>query len=312
MLVAPFLPTGLLLHLDAPPTSQAYIEMTLGLLRTVGVKAAAELPESTPRSGSTLEGRRGWIRIFPAEFSFYGPGGGAGGDGPGTGPKGAPCLLEPFELDVEPDASGATYFWAAAALVGGSRCRVPGIDGGSIQGDARFVNLLDRMGARVDVDSDGNGATTVEAGEHAGGGPVRLRAIKADMSRMPDAAMTLAVLCCFADGLCELTGLRTLRVKESDRIAALQTELWKIGVRAKPERRGTDEALVITPPAEGIDLSADAPPVTFDTYDDHRMAMALALVGLVRPSVAIRDPGCVGKTYPTFWRDFATLYGPES
>jgi 3-phosphoshikimate 1-carboxyvinyltransferase len=312
MLTAPFLPTGLLLHLEGPATSQSYVEMTLGLLRTVGVKAAADLPEGD-RHGGASDGARGWIRIFPAEFSFYGPGGGGeaagtaagvAADGPGhSEPRAAQCILEPFDLDVEPDASAATYFWGAAALAPGSRCRVPGIDGGSIQGDARFVHLLSRMGARVDVDSEGDGATTVEAPE----GSARLRGIEADLSRMPDAAMTLAALCCFADGRSELMGLRTLRVKETDRIAALQAELAKIDVRTEPIRRGDDEGLVILPPAGGIDVSADAPAVEFETYEDHRMAMSLALIGLVRPNVSVRDPACVGKTYPGFWRDFSAL-----
>lgn len=317
MLTAPFLPTGLLLHLEGTPTSQPYIEMTLGLLRTVGVKAAADLPEGAAgRDGRESDGARGWIRIFPAEFSFYGPGGESGSDGVaapnGAGqadPRAAQCILEPFDLDVEPDASAATYFWGAAALAPGSRCRVPGIDGGSIQGDARFVHLLSRMGARVDVDSEGDGATSVEApAGPAGPGPGRLRGIEADLSRMPDAAMTLAALCCFAEGRSELMGLRTLRVKETDRIAALQAELAKIGVRTEPIRRGVDEGLVILPPAGGIDVSPGAPAVEFETYEDHRMAMSLALIGLVRPNVSVRDPACVGKTYPGFWRDFASLY----
>lgn len=316
MLVAPFLPTGLLLHLHGSPTSQPYIEMTLGLLRTVGVKAAAELPDPTAHNGYAAA-QQGWIRIFPAEFSFESP---ATHEEPPPGPGATPprraaqCILEPFDLEIEPDASSATYFWAAAALVPGSRCRIPGIDGGSIQGDARFVHLLAQMGAQIDIDSDGSGATTVECGARAAapGRPAALlRPITADLSRMPDAAMTLAVLCCFADGKSRLTGLRTLRVKETDRIAALQNELGRLGVRTEPIQQEGDEGLLILPPAGGIDLSPSAPPITFQTYDDHRMAMSLALIGLVRPNVTINDPACVGKTYPTFWRDLATLYGQQ-
>ena len=128
------------------------------------------------------------------------------------------------------------------------------------------------------------------------------------MSRMPDASMTLASLACFAPGTSVLRGLRTLRVKETDRIAAMQKELAKIGVEVKPGVQGDDGAISITPPRTGIDCSPSAPPVEFDTYDDHRMAMSLALIGLRRPNVFIKDPGCVAKTYPTFWQDLASIW----
>jgi 3-phosphoshikimate 1-carboxyvinyltransferase len=133
----------------------------------------------------------------------------------------------------------------------------------------------------------------------------RLLGIEVDLSQMPDTAMTLAALACFADGPSRIAGLRTLRVKETDRIAALVAELSKVGARVEPFADGGDEGLVITPipPAQ----RAGGDEVEFETYDDHRMAMALALVGLRRRGVKIRDPGCVAKTYPAFWQDFARL-----
>ncbi|MEZ6319270.1 MAG: hypothetical protein R3B49_11055 [Phycisphaerales bacterium] len=103
-------------------------------------------------------------------------------------------------------------------------------------------------------------------------------------------------------------GVRTLRVKETDRIAAMQAELAKIGVEVRPDLNGDADALSITPPARGVDCTPTAERVEFDTYDDHRMAMSLALIGLRRPNVWIRDPGCVAKTYPGFWADLAKLY----
>ena len=129
--------------------------------------------------------------------------------------------------------------------------------------------------------------------------------------------MTAAVAACFAEGRSMLWGLRTLRVKETDRIKALETELAKIGVTITSERATSpeggssadDEFLVISTPEGGIERNPDVPRVEFDTYDDHRMAMCLALIGLRRPNTYIKNPACVAKTYPGFWRDFARLYG---
>ena len=131
----------------------------------------------------------------------------------------------------------------------------------------------------------------------------------ADLADMPDTAMTLAAVACFARGTTVLKGLRTLRVKETDRIAALQNELGKLGVTIVTPVSGDDGALSLTPPEGGIDCSPTCPPVELETYDDHRMAMSLALIGLRRPRVFIKDPRCVAKTYATFWRDFSGLYG---
>jgi 3-phosphoshikimate 1-carboxyvinyltransferase len=134
-----------------------------------------------------------------------------------------------------------------------------------------------------------------------------LKPILADMSEMPDAAMTLAAVACFASGTSILRGLRTLHVKECDRIAATYTELTKLGVMVQTPVQGDPDAMTITPPPGGVDCSPSCPPVTFETYNDHRMAMSLALIALRRPNVSIRNPGCVAKTYPGFWEDFAKL-----
>jgi 3-phosphoshikimate 1-carboxyvinyltransferase len=206
-----------------------------------------------------------------------------------------------FEYDVEPDAGSATYFWAAAALVPGAVARAEGIEEGSLQGDAEFPRVLARMGATL-VDGEGEG------GGLGVRGPASLAPVMADMADMPDAAITLAVVAAFAAGPSVIRGLRTLRVKESDRIAALQTELAKMGVRVETDVRGDKDAITVTPPVRGIEAGPDATPVEFDTYDDHRMAMGLSLVGLRRPNVAVRNPRCVSKTYPGFWRDLARLY----
>jgi 3-phosphoshikimate 1-carboxyvinyltransferase len=266
LLIAPWLPGGLTIIMQGEVTSASYIHMTLGLLAQLGasVKSSEDLRV---------------IRVGPS------PG------GPG---------LAWFTCDIEPDASSATYFWAAAALFPGSSCKVRGLGPGSLQPDARFPDLLARMGAAVIRDED-EPSITVR-------GPLGLDPIMADLSMMPDAAMTLAAVACFATGRSILRGLRTLRVKETDRIAALERELTKIGVQVETSILGDRDALTISPPPGGIDASPAAPPVHFDTYDDHRMAMSLALIALKRPNTFIRNPRCVAKTYPGFWRDLAMLY----
>lgn len=209
--------------------------------------------------------------------------------------------LKAFQYQVEPDASAATYFWGAAALFPAAIARIDGLHARSLQGDSDFPELLTRMGATVMREEGEKASIGVR-------GPAALAPVMADMADMPDAAIALAVVCSFAGGRSVLRGLRTLRVKESDRIAALQAELKKIGVSVETQVLGDSDAITITPPAAGVDVSASAPAVEFETYDDHRLAMALALVGLKRPNVKIRNPACVRKTYPGFWRDLATLY----
>lgn len=268
LLVAPWMPGGLTIALTGQITSRSYIQMTLGLLDALGacVKTSEDLR---------------FIRV------------GAG--------SGVPAGVRPFEYAVEPDASGATYFWGAAALAPGAVCRIEGVGSDSLQGDARFPSLLSRMGATVTAHGGASAETLVR-------GPAALAPIMADMSDMPDAAMTLAAVASFATGRSIVRGLRTLRVKETDRIAAMRVELAKIGVRVETDVLGDPDAITVTPPEGGVDCSAEAPRVEFETYDDHRMAMSLALVGLRRPNVFVRDPRCVGKTYPGFWSDLAGLY----
>jgi len=215
-----------------------------------------------------------------------------------------PCVVRGFGYAVEPDASGATYFAAAGMLVPGARVSLPGLTRRSLQADVGFFDVLERCGGVVRREARG----VVVA--HGGG----VRAVDADLGLMPDTAMTLAAVACFAPGTTVIRGLRTLRVKETDRIAAIATELGKVGVEvevfADTDASGAlDEGVRVTPPAGGIDLSPGVGPVEFDTYDDHRMAMSLALIGLRRPGVWIRDPGCVAKTYPGFWADLSRLYG---
>jgi 3-phosphoshikimate 1-carboxyvinyltransferase len=139
-------------------------------------------------------------------------------------------------------------------------------------------------------------------------GAAKLGPIMCDMSDMPDAVMSLGAVACFASGTTIIKGVRTLRVKECDRIEAMKVEFAKIGVVVEDRINGDDDVMSITPPVGGVDVGDECQAVEFDTYDDHRMAMSLSLIALRRAHVTINDPRCVEKTYPRFFEDFARLY----
>jgi 3-phosphoshikimate 1-carboxyvinyltransferase len=182
-------------------------------------------------------------------------------------------------LEVEADASAAVYPAVAVAIVGG-RVVIRGIPRGSTQPDLAVLDVLGRMGCRVE-------RTDVAVVVEHDGRP--LRAVDADLSIAPDGALAVAVACLFAVGTSRLRGLGTLRVKETDRLVALRSELGRLGATAEVD--GDD--LIITPGELG--------PADIETYDDHRMAMSFALAGLRVEGVGIRDPDCVTKTWPGFF-----------
>jgi 3-phosphoshikimate 1-carboxyvinyltransferase len=186
---------------------------------------------------------------------------------------------------VEPDASTAAYFFAAAALSGGY-IRVLDLPGHSAQADMRMLDVLERMGATVT-----RGPNSVEVRGPAAG----LRGVDVDMNDMPDAVLALAVTAAFANGETVIRNVANLRIKETDRLAALETELRKLGAGADAGR----DSLRIRP--------APLRAATIDTYDDHRVAMAFALAGLRVPGVVIRDPGCVSKSWPEYFETFQKL-----
>jgi 3-phosphoshikimate 1-carboxyvinyltransferase len=195
------------------------------------------------------------------------------------------AYASPGTVLVEGDASAASYFLAAGAI-GGGPVRVEGVGRSSIQGDVRFCAVLEKMGARVAMGED-----WIEAS-----GRAPLRAFDLDLNHIPDAAMTAAVLALFADGACTLRNIASWRVKETDRIAAMATELGKLGARVQA---GPD-FLEVTPGQ----LNAG---VAVDTYDDHRMAMSLSLAAFGGIALRINDPDCVGKTFPDYFKVFARI-----
>jgi 3-phosphoshikimate 1-carboxyvinyltransferase len=233
--------------------SWPYVAMTLALMERFGVKVEADPPKRFQ---------------VPAGQRYRSPG----------------------RVWVEGDASSASYFLAGAAITGGTM-RVVGAGRTSLQGDARFAEVLERMGARVRWEDE---AITVQ------GGIRPLRGIDVDLEQMPDAAMTLAVTALFADGPTTLRGIANWRVKETDRMAAMATELTKLGAKTEA---GPD-SLKVVPPAK---LRG----ATIDTYEDHRIAMAFSLAACGSEPVAIRDPGCVRKTFPDYFETLARLTVPR-
>jgi 3-phosphoshikimate 1-carboxyvinyltransferase len=236
--------------------SKPYVDLTLGLMERFGVRVM----------------RDGWK-------SFDLPGG-AGYESPG-------------ELEVEGDASSASYFMAAGAL-GGGPVRMEGVGRSSAQGDVHFYRVVAAMGARVDF-----GDTWIEVS-----GRPPLEPFDLDFNLIPDAAMTAAVLALFAKGPCTLRNIGSWRVKETDRIAAMAAELRKFGARVE---EGPD-SLRIEPPAGFLDpAAARGAPVAVDTYDDHRMAMCFSLASFGPRPVRIHDPRCVAKTFPEYFEVFGGL-----
>jgi 3-phosphoshikimate 1-carboxyvinyltransferase len=196
--------------------------------------------------------------------------------------------------DVEGDATAASYFLGAAAILGG-RCCVTNVAADSAQGDARFADVLERMGC------------TVTKGHLAGGRglevfrdtKVPLKAIDVDLNDMPDVVQTLAAVCMFAEGTSRIINVGNLRIKETDRLHAVSVELRRMGALIV---EGSD-FIEITPNVP----SEKSSEVNIETYDDHRMAMSMALVGLGRPGIVIREPSCVSKTYPHYFDDLRKL-----
>jgi 3-phosphoshikimate 1-carboxyvinyltransferase len=247
LLLALPLAGGGTIEVEGELISKPYVEITLNLMRRFGVEVQCTA----------------WRRFVVAGTAYVSPG----------------------KVLVEGDASSASYFLAAGAIAGGP-VRVEGVGRGSIQGDVRFTEVLEAMGARVALGED-----WIEAE-----GRAPLRAFDLDLNHIPDAAMTAATLALFADGPCVVRNIASWRVKETDRIAAMARELGKLGAGVEA---GAD-SLRVTPRKlrSGVAL---------DTYDDHRMAMSLSLAALGGVRVRINDPDCVAKTFPGYFEAFAGI-----
>lgn len=206
---------------------------------------------------------------------------------PADGLRVAPGHYRAADFAIEPDASSASYLLAAAAVTGG-RVRVRGLERRSTQGDLAFVDALERMGAAV----------TWTAGGVEVRGTGTLRGVEADLSAFSDTAPTLAAVAALASTPTRVTGIGFIRRKESDRIGAVVAELRRCGVDADED----DDGFVVRP--------SRPHGAVVQTYDDHRIAMAFAVLGLVVPGIVIADPGCVAKTFPGFWEVVDSLRVP--
>jgi len=250
LMVAPYAAQDVLIRIRGELLSRPYVEMTIKVMRSLGVEVLASDDYDRFIVPSTQRYRAG-------------------------------------EVTIEPDASAATYFWAAAAVTGG-RIGVTGLSRQSLQGDTAFVDVLEGMGCQVEEHGD--------ALQVRGPAPGALRGIDVDLNAMPDAAQTLAVVALFAAGPTRISNVANLRIKETDRLAALESELMRLG--AQVEMSG--DSLTITPPAR-------ISPAVVETYDDHRMVMSFALAGLAAAGITVKDVGCVSKSFPGFFDALAEL-----
>ena len=250
---APYMKTGLTLRFDGPVTSQPYVAMTLRLMERFGVSARVDAAFKT-------------IHVSPGVYHAQ-------------------------AYVVEPDASNASYFLAAAAILPGSRCTIEGLGRDSFQGDVGFADVLHQMGAGLLFGDQFITIFSPPAGQS-------LHGIEIDLNRMPDMAQTLAAVALFAEGPTTIRNVGNLRVKETDRLDALRIELTRLGAAVRIH--GDD--LTITPPTGG-----NIRPASINTYDDHRMAMSFAIVGLRARGVTINDPACVNKTFPDFFEYLTRL-----
>ena len=246
LMIAPAAAAPITLVVDGPLVSRPYVDMTVALMDRMGA--------------DVVEDPRGSFTVSPTGYNA-------------------------IELDIEPDASAASYFLAAAAVTGG-RVTVEGLGSGALQGDVAFVDCLARMGCTVEATPEG---LCVTGGDLVG--------IDVDMNTISDTAQTLAVVAAFATGPTRIRGIAHVRHKETDRVTAMVTELERLGLAVDQH----DDGLTIHPgPLSGGEIQ---------TYDDHRMAMSFAVAGLASPGIVIADPDCTAKTYPGFFDDLERLCG---
>ena len=244
LMAAPYAREGTTLQVEGDLVSKPYVGITTGVMRSFGVD---------------VHGHEGRFTIPPAAY-------------------------EAQNYPVEPDASGASYFMAAAAVTGG-RVEIPGLGSSSPQGDLRFAEVLQRMGCEVEIAED---HTQIR-------GPRRLRGVEVDMNPFSDTMITLAAIAPFADGPTTITNVEHTRHQETDRISAVATELTRLGAKVQQHRSG----IHIIP--------QEVRPATVRTYDDHRMAMGFAVTGLVAAGIRIQDPACVTKTFPDYFQKLEEL-----
>ena len=283
LLAAPYADAPVDIHVSGTLVSQPYIRITLAVMRSFGIEGIIEVPEEIKKEFDKLpisDSDREFLSNVKAQFKSE-----AALD---RFQISAPKKYRGCDYSIEPDASAASYFFAAAAIAGGE-VTVLGLSRDSLQGDVAFCECLRQMGCDVRYEQD---RTTVA------GRP--LRGITVNMNAISDTVQTLGAVALFADGPTTITDVGHIRHKETDRIGDLARELRKFGATVDE----TPDGMRITPSVlRGNKLRG----AEIETYNDHRMAMSLALVGLRVPGVVIKNPGCTVKTYPRFFDDLAAL-----
>ena len=248
LLIAPVLESGLAIKVIGQQVSKSYIDMTMSSLKDFGVKVKNENYQK--------------YLVSPQE------------------------RYQATKYVIEGDASGASYFWAMAAI-SQSKIKVKNINPASSQGDVKFADLLKRMGCKVVKNKKEKWIEVEGTGE--------LKGISANMEQMPDTAQTLAIVASFAKGKTKIAGLSTLKDKETNRLLALQRELAKMNIQTKI---GSDYIIIEGGKPKGAEI---------ETYNDHRMAMAFAAAGVKIPGVIIKNPEVVAKSFPEFWNKLNSL-----
>ena len=266
LLIGSCLPAGITVRYIDHLTSSKYVKLTLTTMRKYGIKIGSLLnADNHPKEDQVVMQR-----------------------------------LRGSELGIPPDASSAAYWFTAAALIPDSTIRIPQLGYWNVNGQLVEIAQPDiEILKAFDVDEllfneEFVGFTSISSKD----------ALSLDASAMPDGAIALSVYAANANNKSTISGLHTLRIKETDRIAALANELTKIGCSVET----TDDSISIVPPHRHDTRATEEKPVIIETYNDHRMAMAFAILGLARPGISIRNPKCVAKSYPGFWKDFARLY----
>ncbi len=250
LIIGALLDQGLDIKLSSLPVSSPYIDLTMDIMEKFNVKAE---------------------RID--DLNYHVPGN---------------QRYEAKQFIVEPDLSNASYFWAAGAVTG-KTVKVENISQNSLQGDLRFLDILEQMGCRIDYHADGISVTGKDQSNDY------LKGVEVDMSDIPDVVPTLAVVASFAKGKTTIKNIAHLREKECDRIDAVVSQLMKMGIKAE---QGKDF----------LSLTGGTPSGAFiETFNDHRIAMAFSVAGLKVPGIKIENEDCVGKSFPSFWEVFDAL-----
>ncbi len=252
LMAAPMARQPVEVELIGPVTSEPYVRMTLAIMERFGVNCQTAHIADSSHGGSII--------TIPNDRGYQGG-----------------------SLAIEPDASNASYFLAAAAISPGCQVTINGLGRDSWQGDVLFADVLRQMGADMRMESH---SITLCGGRN-------LTGLTVNMNAIPDMVQTLAVVALFAQGSTRIYDVGNLRVKETDRLAALEKELTKLGATVST----TSDSITIEPPAKPH-------AARIGTYDDHRMAMAFAVAGTRIPGLEIENPMCVQKTYPDFFQDF--------